>query len=523
MSTLKHKKKIDYFYIISIIFFSFFINWKYSKYGVFPIDTFLHYDSAYRILNGEHPIKDYWAVSGIFVDYLQAFFFKIFGVNWHSYILHSSTLNVILSILTFHFLININLKKKFAFFYTLSFSVLAYPVSGTPFVDLHTTFFCVIATYFTFLAIKKPEDYFNWFLIVTFYFFAFFSKQVPTAYIFFSNIVVILFYFFINKKLKFLNIFFLSLLFYIFLFIFLLKIINLDFNSFYIQYIAYPLSIGSGRLHTFDVSLESLFNDFKFILFPLLFLIFFKIKAFVKERKIFFSNNSINFLIFLNLCASLILHQLLTKNQIYIYFLIPLSFALLQKEIEKLNYKNKNNIIYLVMFLVLFSTIKYHIRYNENRKFHELSNKNILEYTKSIHLDDTLKGIYWISPHYKSSSKDEIKMLKKVKSELNNKKNVMLISHYLFLDSITTINLNSPSRTHTTDGASVPMLNNKYFNYYKTFLYKKLEDNNINEIYIIKGDEIETEIVTQFFSKDCYQIIEDDVFIIFRLSKNCFN
>ncbi len=105
-------KKIDYFYIISIIFFSFFINWKYSKYGVFPIDTFLHYDSAYRILNGEHPIKDYWAVSGIFVDYLQAFFFKIFGVNWHSYILHSSTLNVILSILTFHFLININLKKK---------------------------------------------------------------------------------------------------------------------------------------------------------------------------------------------------------------------------------------------------------------------------------------------------------------------------------------------------------------------------------------------------------------------------
>ena len=53
MSTLKHKKKIDYFYIISIIFFSFFINWKYSKYGVFPIDTFLHYDSAYRILNGE--------------------------------------------------------------------------------------------------------------------------------------------------------------------------------------------------------------------------------------------------------------------------------------------------------------------------------------------------------------------------------------------------------------------------------------------------------------------------------------
>lgn len=523
MSTLNYKKKIDYFYIIAIIFFSFFINWKYSKYGVFPIDTFLHYDSAYRILNGEHPIKDYWAVSGIFVDYLQAFFFKIFGVNWYSYILHSSMLNVTLSILTFYLLVNINLKKKFAFFYSLSFSILAYPVSGTPFVDLHATFFCVIATYFTFLAIKKPKDYLNWFLIVTFYFFAFFSKQVPTAYILISNSVVIFFYLFINKKLKLLNILFLSLLFYMFLFFISLKIINLDFNSFYIQYIAYPLSIGSGRLHTFNVSFESFFNDFKFILIPVLFLIFFKIKAITREKKKFFSNQSINFLIFLSLCVSLILHQLLTKNQIYIYFLIPLSFAFLQKEIEKLNYKNKNSIIYLVLFVVLFTTIKYHVRYNENRKFHELSNKNISEYTKSLHLDNTLRGIYWISPHYKSSPKNEIIMLKKVKSKLNNKKNIMLISHYLFLDSITSTNLNSPSRTHTTDGASVPMLYNKYFNFYKKFLYKKLEDNNIYEIYIIKVDEIETEIVTQFFSKGCYQKIEDDIFIIFKLSKRCFN
>ena len=209
-----YKKSIEkYTYIFFIILFSFFINWKYSRYGVFPIDTFLHYDSAYRILNGEYPIRDYWIVSGLFVDFLQAFFFKIFGVSWYSYILHSSLLNVLISISTFYILIKLGLRKKFAFFYTISFATLAYSVSGTPFVDLHATFFCVIAMYFTFLAIKKPEKYLNWFLVVSFYFFAFFSKQVPTSYIVILNVIVISSYLLVNKKLKPLLIIVLSILF----------------------------------------------------------------------------------------------------------------------------------------------------------------------------------------------------------------------------------------------------------------------------------------------------------------------
>ena len=100
MSIFNYKKIINHTYIILIVLFSFLINWHYSKYGVFPIDSFLHYDSAYRILNGEYPIKDFWVVSGVFVDFLQALFFKILGVNWHSYILHSSLINILISKLT---------------------------------------------------------------------------------------------------------------------------------------------------------------------------------------------------------------------------------------------------------------------------------------------------------------------------------------------------------------------------------------------------------------------------------------
>ena len=80
------KEKSTLIYVVFVIIFAFLINWNYSKYGVYPIDSFLHYDSAYRILNGEYPIRDYWIVSGILVDFLQAFFFKIFGVNWYAYI-----------------------------------------------------------------------------------------------------------------------------------------------------------------------------------------------------------------------------------------------------------------------------------------------------------------------------------------------------------------------------------------------------------------------------------------------------
>jgi hypothetical protein len=91
-----HKNKnnsTNFFFIIILCLFSFFINYHYAKLGSFPIDTFLHFDSAHGILNGELPIRDYWVVSGLTVDFIQSFFFKIFGTNWFAYTLHSSLFN----------------------------------------------------------------------------------------------------------------------------------------------------------------------------------------------------------------------------------------------------------------------------------------------------------------------------------------------------------------------------------------------------------------------------------------------
>ena len=87
--------------IIALTIFSLGVNQFYGNKGVFPIEGFAFFDTAYRILLGDLPFKDYWAVSGVFLDYTQAIFFKIFGVNFQIYVFHASLLNCLLTLMTY--------------------------------------------------------------------------------------------------------------------------------------------------------------------------------------------------------------------------------------------------------------------------------------------------------------------------------------------------------------------------------------------------------------------------------------
>ena len=116
------------FYLIFLISFSFLVNFHYSSIGSFPIDTFLHYDSSARILKGELPIRDFWIVSGIVIDFIQSLFFKIFGVNWYAYVLHSSVFNSIISLLIYFYFLSIKLDRGISLLCACCFSTLAYTV-----------------------------------------------------------------------------------------------------------------------------------------------------------------------------------------------------------------------------------------------------------------------------------------------------------------------------------------------------------------------------------------------------------
>ena len=185
-----------YLPVIVLGFFSFFINFYYGFIGVMPMDNFVLYNGGYRILNGYIPFTDYWLVTGPLLDYLNALFFTLNGVNWTSYIIHSSLFNSIISIITYLIFVEMGLKKKFSIIYSIFFAILFYPVVGTPFVDHHSTFFLILIFYFFIFGILKNKNLY--FIFIPFLFIlSFLSKQTPAVYglvgIFFL-ITVYLFY-----------------------------------------------------------------------------------------------------------------------------------------------------------------------------------------------------------------------------------------------------------------------------------------------------------------------------------------
>ena len=520
MITFSNKKIFNsqFLILILIFLFSFFINFYYSKFGTFPIDTFLHYDTGFRILNNEFPVRDYWIVSGFIVDFLQAIFFQIFGVNWFAYTFHSSLFNFIISLFSYYFFLSLNINRIKSLIYTLSFATLAYTISGTPFVDHHSVFFLLIATYLIITALKHPKKNYLWVLIVIMFFFSFLSKQVPTFYVALSQGAIILFILIKKKNFYIFKIISISFIASTIFFLFLLTYLNIDISLFYTQYLDYPRTIGFERYDKFSKSFEIFYNQYKFLFLPIIIIIILKLKKIQNKKINFASEEIINFLIIFVFGMSLLFHQIMTRNQIFIYFLIPIFFALLEHELTDFNFKYKKHLSIFLIFLIVFISFKYHQRFNETRKFHELERTNLDNAVSAKQIDESLEGLFWINPLFKGKPKEEIQLLKKAIARIDKTSyEIMLITHYLFLDSVTKKNLNYPNRTFTLDGASVPLKNNKLYKRYKRFLLNKMQLLDIKEIYFIKNENIPTRIITDYIDKNCHTLKEDDIFYIFRI------
>ena len=121
------EKKKTIFYVVLLSIFSILINQHYGYQGINPIDSFFSFNSGYDVLIGKFPFKDYWTITGPFIDLIQAFFFKLFGVSWFSYVLHASFFNFIITISTFYVFYKFKLNSHYCFLYALLVSILAYP------------------------------------------------------------------------------------------------------------------------------------------------------------------------------------------------------------------------------------------------------------------------------------------------------------------------------------------------------------------------------------------------------------
>ena len=196
--SIKIKERI---FIIVLIMFSILFNQYYGNIGIQPIDSFFPFNSGYDVLNGYFPFKDYWTITGPFIDVVQALFFKILGVSWFSYVLHASIFNSIFVLFFFYVLRKFQLDLNYCFLYSLFLSILAYPSSGTPYVDHQSSYLSVMAV-FSFILALKTNSRIWWLILPVILGISFLTKQTPTGYIFIIILILTVFYFICNFDLK---------------------------------------------------------------------------------------------------------------------------------------------------------------------------------------------------------------------------------------------------------------------------------------------------------------------------------
>ena len=155
-----------------------------------------------------------------------------------------------------------------------------------------------------------------------------------------------------------------------------------------------------------------------------------------------------------------------------------------------------------MIFICLGATLKYHLRFNEGRKFHELNYVDFKLSYKGREIDKKFNGLKWITPKYKNNVKEEIELVKQAKLHLkDDNRTKMLITNYSFFSALLNEKLFSPSRWHLSDGTDYPLKGNIYFNSYKNLIINLIKNNNITVIYTIYP--IESSVIYTYLDKSC--------------------
>ncbi len=483
--------------------FAFIFNYHYGFIGIMPMDNTVLYNGGFRVLNGFVPFTDYWLVTGPLLDYLNAFFFKIFGINWSSFIIHSSIFNSLIALSTYIFLIKTRLDKNKAFFYSILLSILFYPVVGTPFVDHHSTFFLILIYYlFTIGIFEKKLKLFI--LIPILFCLSFLSKQTPSSYglLMFFPLLLIFFYFFKDKIILTILYLFIGTIISIFLVFNFFYFANIDISNFLTQYIYFASSVGDFRLTTYDPKFIDLLHEFKFLVF-FIFLLFLTlinlIKNFKRKKEEIFLVLNI-----LSLSFVLIFHQFYTLNQNYIFFLIPLLCAIFHS--LKDDFPIKKRFSYVVILICIFAVTKYHIRFNEHRKFNELENVDLSKAVDGGLISKDLENLKWITHLYPKDPLQEVKNLNEIFDILKKEKEKKAIfTNYQFIAPSLNIYDYSPNQWHHPS-VSFPLKENKYFLQYKNFFIDNLKKNKIKVVYETSEEKyLNTKLI---INQNCYNMFK---------------
>ena len=210
---------------------------------------------------------------------------------------------------------------------------------------------------------------------------------------------------------------------------------------------------------------------------------------------------------------------MLTSNQIYIFFLIPLLTAFVQIFIKTSSIKN-NIFLYFIIGICIFSVTKYHFRFNVDRKFNELQNIDISKAVNAKNIHTSLSGLKWITINFPQNPQEEINAIKESMVILKNeKRRKSLITTYQFIAPVLEIYDYSPNQWHHPS-VSFPIKNQKYYEIYKRFFINNIKKNNIDIIYSI--GKAEEGIVSLILTNNCFETKKEGKIIFSHtLLKNC--
>ena len=514
-------RHILHIYIFFISLISFSVNQYYAYLGVLPVDSFSTFNSGYDILNGSIPFKDYWVLKGVVLDFIQAGFFKVFGVSWFSYALHSSIFNSIFALATFTILTILGLKKRYAFLYSIFASVLMYPTYGTPFTDHSTAIFCVLSIYSTILAIKKNYKLY-WFIIPIFLFLAFFTKQTPTGYFIILISLVSIIYLFSNFDIKILLYSLAGSILPIILGIFYIVSNQIPFDLFILQYFLYPISLGETRVEwLLPFEFQRFVLRHKLIYLALAVPIFLFIKSIFKKASSIFKEDNLVFLLLISTLIIFITHQLMTINGLYIFFLIPVFSGFSHIYLLKIKTKRKGLLTSFFLLLSLISTLYYHEKYISKRDTLILRDQNLSTSIDSKVLNSKLKSLKWLTHHYPSEPEKEIEnLLKSINIIKSDNRKKMIVTDYQFISVILSIDDHSAARIWWRHHI-YPVQGKKYFKEWKKFLLSKIFREEIEIIYTVLPLEGEHNIFEGMIDEKCYSSENLSEILVIQKLKNC--
>ena len=212
--------------------------------------------------------------------------------------------------------------------------------------------------------------------------------------------------------------------------------------------------------------------------------------------------NLINFIIISSTIAFLF-NQLVTANQIYIFSLIPILAAVFHFNL--IRHQLNPKIVALVCLIVVIATVKFHFRYNLDRKFHDLENIDKSGAINASEIHQNFGKLKWISKY--DEPKDEVQVLKLaievIQKDIREK---TVITHYQFLSTVLDENLNILNRWYLWDNNTHPTENHKYFNIYKDLVNKNIRSNKIKVIYLLgQENEILFENIRNYFTDVCFK------------------